>query len=89
MIERDEDFKMIGLNEVPKTLNGYPVVLATISMKCVTVMVDRSEKYAEQPFVVATWWPGLKETWSWGHYCDSRKEAERVFQDVLEMNETR
>lgn len=72
---------------VPAELNGYPVVRKTESANVVTVMVERANTPG-LPFVVATWWPELGNTWSWGHYVE-RKIADTVFTEVLLRNDKR
>lgn len=54
----------------PATLNGYPVIHHHSHANCATVLVDRGEEERGPRFVVATWWPELKTSWSWGHYVD-------------------
>lgn len=68
----------------PEKLNGYPVIQSEVFAQCITVMMLRDDP--RQPFVVATWWPELKTTWSWGHYSSSRKQADRDFFDVSRRN---
>lgn len=80
--------------EAPKTLNGYPVIKSEVHANCVTVMMDAAHK-----FIVATWWPELGATWSWGHYHhhnsdtdsrnDARDDADASFYDAAKRNATR
>lgn len=74
----------------PNTLNGYPVILATRHPSCVTVVVDRKSDYPTlQRYVVATWWPDLGTTWSWGHYVDTTEEALLTCREVENRNRMR
>lgn len=79
----------ITLADVPTHLNGYPVIMSTVSRRAVTVLVDRSTSDDHIKFVVATWWPELGTSWSWGYYFSDRKEADRAFVEVLRRNEQR
>ncbi len=72
---------------VPKTLNGYPVIEAIYHANCATVMMHGPDK-----IIVATWWEGLKDTWSWGHYFNGENkivEAAREFQAAAGRNTER
>ncbi len=71
-----------------ETLNGLTVLTIEAHTNCVTVMVHRPED-SYNPFVVATWWRGLGDSWSWGHYCEDSIEARRVFRDVADRNAAR
>lgn len=53
----------MAIMDTPKTLNGYKVIRVEQHKNCSTVMCDAPGK-----LVVATWWPELGNTWSWGHY---------------------
>lgn len=72
---------------VPATLNGHPVVAKEEHANCSTVMVLRDDNSV--PYVVATWWPSLGTSWSWGHYCDDRVEADRAFRAAASRNAAR
>jgi hypothetical protein len=72
----------------PTELNGYPVIRFAEHKNCVTVMVRREQNPAI-PYVVATWWPELKSTWSWGHYCYNSVEADAEFKAAKARNEKR
>ena len=72
---------------VPTELNGYPVVRSAESANVVTVMVERAN-IPELPFVVATWWPELGNTWSWGNYVE-REVKDKVFNEVMLRNDKR
>jgi hypothetical protein len=72
---------------VPTRINGHLVL--EFKDHCngyVTVMVHRAH---DDSYIVATWWPNLGESWSWGHYLDSRDEADFVFTDVSKRNARR
>lgn len=71
--------------KAPLTLNGFKVVRSKVHTQCVTVMCDRGDS----DYVVATWWPLLGNTWSWGHYLDSADEADFCFNDVAKRNAKR
>jgi hypothetical protein len=73
----------------PRELNGYPVIKRRHHNHCTTVMVDRHGDYDQQRYVVATWAPMLRSTWSWGHYWDDRFDADRSFEEVAARNERR
>jgi len=47
----------------PTTLNHCPVIKSEKHANCFTVMME-----GEGQYIVATWWPDLGKTWSWGHY---------------------
>lgn len=71
---------------LPRELNGYPVIgCVEHSNKYCSVLVKR----ADNDYVVATWWPELKETWSWGHYESSYEDASRTYEDVKRRNRMR
>lgn len=73
--------------QVPKKLNGLPVLASCAGGTGYhTVMMERP---GFQPFVVATWWPDLETSWSWGHYCDTREEADGIFAQVATLNARR
>ncbi|QXV73727.1 hypothetical protein [Rhizobium phage RHph_N46] len=79
--------KVLEVN-VPTKLNGYRVVESKAHENgYVTVMVDRDQQH--EPYVVATWWQGLGESWSWGHYCDTMIKASETFSEVSRRNERR
>ena len=61
---------MPAIMDTPKTLNGYPVIRVEQHKNCATVMVDKPGEY-----VVATWWPELGSSWSWGHYFPGPADA--------------
>lgn len=61
---------------IPQTLNGYPVKAFTIHPQGDRALVLVCRPQAFQPWVAATWWPELGETWQWGHYFDSWEEAD-------------
>lgn len=73
--------------KAPATLNGYPVIQSRVHESCVTVMVERRDQIT--PFVVATWWPGLLGTWSWGHYEHCLPDAMETFEEVAGRNRRR
>lgn len=78
----------LALLEIGGRLNGYTVVERKAHENCVTVMVLRKDD-SEVPYVVATWWPDLGKTWSWGHYCHNIKEADTAFAEAAVRNERR
>lgn len=68
------------------TLNGYPVVRSTLHLNGYsTVMVKRGET----DYVVATWYPALGSTWSWGHYDMDYIDAGKVYEETAKRNEQR
>lgn len=73
---------------VPETLNGSPVIRSAVHEDCVTVMVRGPSDY-----VVATWWPELGTSWSWGHYfagpAYSLTEATKDFDRTCRRNSKR
>ncbi len=72
---------------IPKVLNGYEVIQSAKHTNCATVMMTGDEKV-----VVATWWPELKSTWSWGHYFHGERmvsEAVVSFAEVSQRNARR
>lgn len=72
----------------PLTLNGFPVVSEFSHFNgYVSVMVKREND--PMPYVVATWWHGLGNTWSWGHYCETMAEAESEFKAAIARNDKR
>lgn len=71
----------------PQELNGYPVVRAARHANCWTVMMYR--KGDAMPYAVATWWPELGASWSWGHYMASDVEAYADFDATATRNATR
>jgi hypothetical protein len=74
--------------KAPVKLNGYPVIQSAIhSNGYVSVMVKREDEF--MPYVVATWWPELKKSWSWGHYHYDHAEALESFNEVQERNAKR
>ena len=73
--------------QAPATLNGYPVIQSRVHESCVTIMVERSDMIT--PFVVATWWPALGDSWSWGHYEYCRPDALEMFEEVAGRNRRR
>lgn len=89
-----------GLICPPATLNGYPVTaIQDHKNGFFTVMVIRDAHAAPNHarLAVATWWHGLGESWSWGHYIDgnpldcdaAQTEAESTFKDVAKRNARR
>lgn len=72
----------------PERLNGNLVVKRLAHEACVTVMVNLRDN-PTTPYVVATWWPDLKTSWMWGHYCADIREADLTFDVVAKRNETR
>jgi hypothetical protein len=76
----------IDMTVLPTKLNGFPVEKSTKHLNGYhTVMVKRGA----DDIVVATWWPGLGDTWSWGHYETSLADAERSFKIIATRNQTR
>ena len=71
----------------PARLNGYGVNKSQVHKNCVTVAVYRPDE-PELPFVVATWWPELGNSWSWGHYV-SRADMLTTFRNVAARNANR
>lgn len=70
---------------VPTTLNGFPVKMVRLHLNgYATVMVEREGSI--DPYVVATWWPELKDTWSWGHYERNLDEANDKFDLISARN---
>lgn len=66
--------EVLNVQNVPQSLNGYPVTMATPHENgYVTVMMTRTGHV--QPYVVATYWPDLGSTWMWGTYEDSPERA--------------
>lgn len=66
----------IRQNEMPTTLNGYPVKAFTISRNAdrALVLVHREGNF--MPWVAASWWPELGDSWMWGNYFKSYEEAD-------------
>lgn len=66
----------LTLTDMPKTLNGHPVKAFAIHPDGQTalVMVHRPG-HAMHPYVTATWWPELADTWQWGNYHSTWEEA--------------
>lgn len=58
----------------PATLNGAPVLAVAAQGDRLRVLVDRGADSAHR-FVVASWWPGLGRSWSWGHYFATAQEV--------------
>lgn len=56
----------------PAYLNGYPVIRYAKHENCITVLVEKPSG----ELVVATWWPALSTTWSWGHYFTSPEDRQ-------------
>lgn len=77
----------MALLDTPKTLNGYPVIRVEQHKVCATVMVERKDD--PMPYVVATWWPDLGKSWSWGHYCETMDEATTEFNEAATRNTAR
>jgi hypothetical protein len=72
---------MNDITTVPAELNGYPVIERAPAKRgrgMFTVMCLRTN-FPEDPYVVATWYPGLRVGWVQGDYCTSAKEAAAVF----------
>lgn len=71
-----------AVNRAPAALNGCPV-LAVFPRRdgCAVVLVKRPESF--RPFVVASYWPDLGDSWSWGNYLASAQEAESVLAEML------
>jgi hypothetical protein len=76
----------------PSKLNHCPVIQSRMHARCFTVMME-----GEGQYIVATWWPDLGSTWSWGHYSPftandqaSKDEAHRLasrdFEDAAKRN---
>lgn len=79
--------KVLEVN-VPTMLNGCQVQESKAHLNgYVTVLVNRSTLH--NPYVVATWWPELGNSWSWGHYEDSMLDADKTFREVSRRNEQR
>ena len=74
-------------NLPPVTLNGYPVIEYDVHANCATIMVERCDNAIK--YVVATWWPSLGTSWSWGHYCATIGEARAAFTDANKRNRNR
>lgn len=72
---------------LPTMLNGHPVIRLERHANCTTVMVERDPNHL--PYVVATWAPHLGSTWSWGHYCIDRDEADAEFAATAARNGAR
>ena len=72
----------------PAQLNNYPLLFIAEHRNCTTVMVWRND-HDYQPYAVATVAPNIKKGWLWGHYCDTREQAEECFLEVAERNEQR
>lgn len=75
----------------PTVLNGLPVVRTAVCARNenVTVMVADSEA---EKIIVATWWPDLGSSWSWGHYHhgeDRQAEADADFAETAARNSRR
>lgn len=70
---------------LPTHLNGYPVEKSETHRHCTTVLC----KLRDDEFVVATWWPELKDAWQWGHYSNHRAAAETDFTEVARRNALR
>lgn len=74
---------------VPAELNGNPVDAAADHGNGVyTVRVALPGNVAT-PWVVASYWPALGRTWSWGHYCATLAEADSAWADVTARNRNR
>lgn len=57
--------------QVPARLNGYPVIHSkALGDDSFAVIVFR-EGQQPHPFVVATWYPILQDTWAHGDYVGS------------------
>lgn len=69
----------MALLNTPTQLNGYPVTRVEQHKSCATVMVEKPGEY-----VVATWWPELGETWSWGHYFPTEHGDLGAFNEARE-----
>lgn len=52
-----------AIMNTPTALNGYRVIRSEQHKTCSTVMLIDNGRY-----IVATWWPELGDSWSWGHY---------------------
>lgn len=76
------------IHAVPTQLNGYQIIEIRYHQNCATVMVYRPDE-ERAPYVVATWWPELGTTWSWGHYCTTEAEADETFAEVRAKNARR
>ena len=62
---------------VPTTINGYPVIASLPKKNDPTlfVIIVWREGHPVHPFVVATWWEGLKDGWWQGHYEKTSDDA--------------
>lgn len=70
---------------LPDKLNGYPVERSERHRNCATILC----KLRDDEFVVATWWPELKDAWQWGHYSTTRATADDDFKSVAHRNALR
>jgi hypothetical protein len=78
----------INVQNVPKALNGFPVTMATPHENgYVTVLVTRKDD--PMPYVVATYWRDLGNSWSWGHYAATPEEAMTDYLEASERNAER
>jgi hypothetical protein len=78
----------INVQNVPKSLNGFPVTMATPHENGhVTVLVTRKDD--PMPYVVATHWAGLGNSWSWGHYSDTPEQAMNDYLETSKRNAAR
>lgn len=77
---------------IPTKLNGHPVIAFNLHTNgYATVMVEKPGEY-----VVATWWPELGKSWSWGHYhqapigdVDAYNRAQDDFAETAKRNSAR
>lgn len=85
------------ISPIPEKLNGYPVIRSTRHRNVATVMMARPTSEKPEEFIVATWFPEIKEGWVWGHYFhthrrsveECRAEADAAFLEVEKRNEAR
>lgn len=76
----------------PATLNGLPVLSFVVHKNCATVALVRgADTDPAQTTIIATWWPDLGTSWSWGHYLrgNMSKAARGCFDEVSARNENR
>jgi hypothetical protein len=74
--------------QIPKELNGKPVVHAVAHENGIATLMMQGDG----EIIVATWWPELGASWSWGHYHRGSHvilEAGLDFDETCKRNEAR
>ena len=61
----------------PTTINGYPVIaqLPKKNDPSLIIIIVWREGHPMHPYVVASWWEGLKDGWWQGHYEKTSDDA--------------